>query len=33
LSAADARALESLVNISGDRYPAQQMKHLDSERR
>ena len=33
LSEADARALESLVTISGDRYVAEQMKHLDSERR
>ncbi|RKH32847.1 aldo/keto reductase [Corallococcus praedator] len=33
LSKEDAAALESLVTIAGDRYPAEQMHHLDSERR
>ncbi len=33
LSPQDAEALEALVNISGERYAAEQMKHLDSERR
>ncbi|RKH39050.1 aldo/keto reductase [Corallococcus sicarius] len=33
LSKADVTALESLVSISGDRYGAEQMHHLDSERR
>ncbi|RKH13977.1 aldo/keto reductase [Corallococcus sp. CA053C] len=33
LSKEDAAALESLVNISGERYGAEQMHHLDSERR
>jgi aryl-alcohol dehydrogenase-like predicted oxidoreductase len=33
LSKDDVTALESLVTISGDRYAAEQMKHLDSERR
>jgi aryl-alcohol dehydrogenase-like predicted oxidoreductase len=33
LSKDDVTALESLVTISGDRYGAEQMKHLDSERR
>ena len=32
LSAADVSALEAIVSISGPRYPAQQMEHLDSER-
>jgi aryl-alcohol dehydrogenase-like predicted oxidoreductase len=32
LSAADVHALESLVQVSGERYGAEQMKHLDSER-
>ncbi|WP_375770017.1 aldo/keto reductase [Archangium gephyra] len=32
LSQEDLAALESLVSISGDRYGAEQMKHLDSER-
>jgi hypothetical protein len=30
--AATVAALDALVNISGDRYGAEQMKHLDSER-
>ncbi|QSQ18968.1 aldo/keto reductase [Pyxidicoccus parkwayensis] len=33
LSKEDMTALESLVKISGDRYGAEQMRHLDSERR
>lgn len=33
LSKADVTALESLVSISGERYGAEQMHHLDSERR
>jgi len=33
LSKEDVAALEALVNISGERYGAEQMKHLDSERR
>jgi aryl-alcohol dehydrogenase-like predicted oxidoreductase len=33
LSKEDVAALEALVTISGDRYGAEQMKHLDSERR
>ncbi len=33
LSQQDVTALEELVNVSGDRYGAEQMKHLDSERR
>ncbi|OJH36259.1 aldo/keto reductase [Cystobacter ferrugineus] len=33
LSKDDLAALESVVNISGDRYDPAQMKHLDSERR
>jgi aryl-alcohol dehydrogenase-like predicted oxidoreductase len=33
LSKEDVAALERLVNISGERYAAEQMKHLDSERR
>ena len=33
LSPADVTALESLVSISGERYGAEQMHHLDSERR
>ena len=32
LSNEELAALESLVSISGDRYGAEQMKHLDSER-
>ncbi|QRN99941.1 aldo/keto reductase [Archangium violaceum] len=32
LSKEDLTALEALVKISGDRYGAEQMKHLDSER-
>ncbi|UQA59822.1 aldo/keto reductase [Polyangium aurulentum] len=32
LSKEDVAAVESLVNISGERYGADQMKHLDSER-
>lgn len=33
LSKVDVTALESLVSISGERYGAEQMHHLDSERR
>ncbi|MBN1210478.1 MAG: aldo/keto reductase [Myxococcaceae bacterium] len=33
LSKDDVAALEALVRISGDRYGAEQMRHLDSERR
>jgi aryl-alcohol dehydrogenase-like predicted oxidoreductase len=33
LSKEDVTALESLVKVSGDRYPTEQMRHLDSERR
>ncbi|RYZ40951.1 MAG: aldo/keto reductase, partial [Myxococcaceae bacterium] len=33
LSKEDVTALESLVTISGERYGAEQMHHLDSERR
>ena len=33
LSAEDVRALEAQVQVSGERYGAEQMKHLDSERR
>ena len=33
LSPDDLSALEALVNISGERYDPNQMKHLDSERR
>jgi aryl-alcohol dehydrogenase-like predicted oxidoreductase len=33
LSKEDVAALEALVSISGERYAAEQMKHLDSERR
>jgi aryl-alcohol dehydrogenase-like predicted oxidoreductase len=33
LSKEDVTALEALVSISGERYAAEQMKHLDSERR
>lgn len=33
LSKEDVAALEALVTLSGDRYGAEQMKHLDSERR
>jgi aryl-alcohol dehydrogenase-like predicted oxidoreductase len=33
LSKDDVAALEALVHISGERYGAEQMKHLDSERR
>lgn len=33
LSREDVTALEALVNISGERYGAEQMRHLDSERR
>ncbi len=33
LSQEDVTALESLVTISGERYAAEQMRHLDSERR
>jgi aryl-alcohol dehydrogenase-like predicted oxidoreductase len=33
LSRDDLAALESVVTITGDRYDAHQMKHLDSERR
>lgn len=33
LSKEDVSALESLVSISGERYGAEQMRHLDSERR
>ncbi|HEX5752695.1 MAG TPA: aldo/keto reductase [Archangium sp.] len=32
LSKADLAALDSIVTISGERYGAEQMKHLDSER-
>ncbi|MFE8604765.1 aldo/keto reductase [Archangium violaceum] len=32
LSKEDLAALDSIVNISGERYGAEQMKHLDSER-
>ncbi len=33
LSREDLAALEALVSVSGDRYGAEQMRHLDSERR
>jgi aryl-alcohol dehydrogenase-like predicted oxidoreductase len=33
LSKEDVAALDSLVTVAGDRYGAEQMKHLDSERR
>ncbi|HZI11513.1 MAG TPA: aldo/keto reductase [Myxococcus sp.] len=33
LSKEDASALKALVTVSGERYGAEQMKHLDSERR
>ncbi|HEX8537006.1 MAG TPA: aldo/keto reductase, partial [Cystobacter sp.] len=32
LSKEDVAALDSLVTVAGDRYGAEQMKHLDSER-